>query len=374
MRILVLSKRQYMGKDLLDDKFGRFYEIPLALSDKDCSILGICLSYRKRPEHVENPVTFINNKMRWWSKNLGGIYKIALKDYLTLADKVITKYSPDIIWAVSDSIHIIAARYLGKKYGIPYIADLYDNFKSFTLTGIPPVHYFYKKALLSADGVTCVSDRLKNYIKNQYRYTGKMITIENGVNMEYFKPVNKQYCRNILNLPKEAIIIGIIGSTKNRGAKIVAKSLGPILRKKSHYLLLAGTGKRNIFSNLSGDRVIDLGTLNQYLTGIAYNAIDLGLICNTDSAFGRYCFPQKFYEMLACRTPVLSAAVGSLKDLLNSDYPMCLYPIDDEALIADAINRQIDNRVIPDLPVPSWAFQADKLESVLEMTLKGCRI
>ena len=29
MKILVLTKRQYMGKDLLDDRFGRFRELPL---------------------------------------------------------------------------------------------------------------------------------------------------------------------------------------------------------------------------------------------------------------------------------------------------------------------------------------------------------
>ena len=27
MKILVLTKRQYMGKDLLDDRFGRFWEL-----------------------------------------------------------------------------------------------------------------------------------------------------------------------------------------------------------------------------------------------------------------------------------------------------------------------------------------------------------
>ena len=32
MRILVLSKRQYMNKDLIDDLYGRFRELPLALA------------------------------------------------------------------------------------------------------------------------------------------------------------------------------------------------------------------------------------------------------------------------------------------------------------------------------------------------------
>ena len=35
MKILVLTKRQYMGKDLLDDRFGRFWEVPLELAPPD---------------------------------------------------------------------------------------------------------------------------------------------------------------------------------------------------------------------------------------------------------------------------------------------------------------------------------------------------
>ena len=49
-RILVLSKRQYMGKDLLNDRFGRFREIPLELARIGHKVTGICLSYRARSE------------------------------------------------------------------------------------------------------------------------------------------------------------------------------------------------------------------------------------------------------------------------------------------------------------------------------------
>ena len=32
MKILVLTKRQYMAKDLIDDHFGRFWEVPFELA------------------------------------------------------------------------------------------------------------------------------------------------------------------------------------------------------------------------------------------------------------------------------------------------------------------------------------------------------
>src|SRR4029434_5729673 len=42
MKILVLTKRQYMGKDLLDDRFGRFCEVPLELAHLGHDREAIC--------------------------------------------------------------------------------------------------------------------------------------------------------------------------------------------------------------------------------------------------------------------------------------------------------------------------------------------
>lgn len=40
MRILVLSKRRYTGKDLLDDRYGRLYEIPAGLVARGHAVVG----------------------------------------------------------------------------------------------------------------------------------------------------------------------------------------------------------------------------------------------------------------------------------------------------------------------------------------------
>ena len=60
MRILVLTKRQYMNKDLIDDRFGRFREIPLSLAQKGYRVQGVCLSYRYKTEGLyhDGPVSW----------------------------------------------------------------------------------------------------------------------------------------------------------------------------------------------------------------------------------------------------------------------------------------------------------------------------
>ena len=65
MRVLVLTKRQYMSKDLITDRFGRFREIPLALSQKGHKVFGVCLSYdSKDAEQIKDDAVI------WKSINL----------------------------------------------------------------------------------------------------------------------------------------------------------------------------------------------------------------------------------------------------------------------------------------------------------------
>ena len=53
-----------MNKDLLDDRFGRFREIPLALAQKGHRVQGLCLSYRSKTEGL-----FLDGPVCWQSIN-----------------------------------------------------------------------------------------------------------------------------------------------------------------------------------------------------------------------------------------------------------------------------------------------------------------
>ena len=97
---------------------------------------------------------------------------------------------------------------------------------------------------------------------------------------------------------------------------------------------------------------------------IFFNALDVAILCIRDTAFGRYSFPQKAYEMLACRIPLVAAAVGSIGDLLK-DAPHCLYQPDDAQDLADKIVNQLNQPRPPELPIPTWADQAERLERLL---------
>ena len=116
--------------------------------------------------------------------------------------------------------------------------------------------------------------------------------------------------------------------------------------------------------------VHDLGTLPLDIVPALLNALDLAVICNRNSAFGRHCFPQKAYEIIACRVPLVAAAVGSMNELL-SEYPECLYEPENANSLAQVIERQLEARTIVDLRAPSWAESARKLEAYFQEVLRG---
>src|SRR5215204_2354294 len=108
MKILVLTKRQYMGKDMLDDRFGRFRELPLELAARGHEVCGLSLSYRQREEtRVIDYSATGEGHVKWQSIDLLRGFLPALPRYFRQARQLIKDFQPDLIWAGSDAFHTI---------------------------------------------------------------------------------------------------------------------------------------------------------------------------------------------------------------------------------------------------------------------------
>ncbi len=117
----------------------------------------------------------------------------------------------------------------------------------------------------------------------------------------------------------------------------------------------------------SGPQVHDLGLLPLEQVPLLLNALDVAVIYNRDSSFGRYCFPQKTYEIIACRTPLVAAAVGTMKDMLDRHLE-CLFEPENPQSCAKAIRSQLIKPMVLDFDIPSWADLAKQLETFFVMT------
>ena len=142
--------------------------------------------------------------------------------------------------------------------------------------------------------------------------------------------------------------------------------------KKTHpalRLVLAGPRDRKLAYAFPSD-AIDLGHLPHSQVALLFRALNVGVVCNRDSAFARSCHPMKLIEMTACRLPVVVAAVGEAAALL-AKRPDALFSPGDVHALTSRIAAQIDNpRPLPQDSVQDWDVIAHKFDTVLRQAAR----
>jgi teichuronic acid biosynthesis glycosyltransferase TuaC len=357
-RILVLTKRQYTNKDLLDDRFGRLREIPLELARCGHQVKGLCLSYSARGYAV-----ILDGPVIWESIDATPLVLPGLFRFLRRSAQLVQ--TVDFIWACSDSFYGIIAYLLGRKNRVPVIFDLYDNFEYFLAAKLPLIKQLYRWSLRNCEAVTCVSQPLAELVETYGRDDGIHV-LENGVRRDLFRPMDKAECRARFGLSQEAVVVGTAGALDaSRGIDHLFEAF--FLLKEKHpclHLLLAGPRRRGYL--LPRDRNIhDLGVLNYTDVPAFLNALDVALICNLENEFGKYCFPQKAREIMACDVPLVAAGVGAMRELLHAS-PEWLYLPDSSSDLARVLENRLVDRRTNYKSVSSWSEAATHLEGILK--------
>lgn len=369
MNLFFLCKRRYMNHDVIHDRYGRLYHLPDELAKRGHKVTAVCLDYQGTES-----VTFTGEKkqvrtypdnIRWYSFCAGPV-GVKLPAYLCQLIKKVRQDKPDLLIGGSDVLHVILTAITGRLTAPPSVIDLYDNFESFGMSRIPFMKPGYRKALCSVQGVTTVSNALNQHISALAPCP--VITVESTIPGEMFRPLDKKQARARLGLPEQGKLIGTAGSlAANRGtAHLYAAARSLIRQNPDMYLVLAGPV--HDAPPPRHDNILYLGALDHALVPSFFNALDVAVLCMADNEFGRYAFPQKLYEILACQVPVVAAAVGAIKELL-SPWPQTLYPPDNETELKQVMLKQMQSPCIPELSIPLWPDQAEKLECFYLQTL-----
>jgi len=369
MRFLFITKRQYTNKDLIDDRYGRCRELPLQLSILNHQVIGVCLSYEKKTESVVQD-SIDATYVEWHSRNAGTFKLSGLVRYFFYTYRLARRFRPDVIIASSDSIYGIVALFMSRLLKAPYVFDLYDNYESFAAINLPFVRYLYAKAIREACLVTVVSEPLRQHVTDKFSRNGPIEVVENGVNPDLFHPRTKDECRRSLNLPENAILVGVAGAiSKTRGIDIIFPVFAKLLQTSMDvYLVLAGKVEIDITIPTS-DRIIELGELPYEKMPLLVASLDVSIVSNIDSAFGRYCYPQKFVEAVAAGTPPVLAAVGAMKFLLDETPDILFKPGDVDDLVR-AIQYQLDHRVVPQQTRITWRDLGKHLDRSIKTALR----
>jgi glycosyltransferase involved in cell wall biosynthesis len=229
-----------------------------------------------------------------------------------------------------------------------------------------------RRSVRSAALVTTTSEPLKDLVVGTYRARGEIMAMPSTIDKQVFRPLDRLWCRRALGLPEDALLVGTAGGLhRGKGVGTLYEAWKVIAaRRPDVHLVLAGpTDSR--FPPPTGARVHYLGMLAHARTAELFNALDVGVIYLRDTPFGRYCFPQKAYEMLACKLAIIAARIGVMPYLLSA-VPDCLYHADDPNDLARAVLAQLDRPTPAIVPINDWAqiiaVMERKLQAIANIT------
>lgn len=360
MRILVLSKRRYTGKDLIDDRFGRLFELPAWIARFGHKVTGLALSYRPAPTGVHRWDDLPG--LVWYSENIG---TMPFVNYVRTLRRVIRETRPELIWVCSDAFHAILGGQLQRRLRIPTVIDLYDNFESFPSTRLPGVLPLFRGACRDVSGLTLVGEALQGYVQKEYGVSSPMLVLHNGTDPTLFHSHDRTASRRALGLPEHGRLIGTAGAiSAGRGIETMFEAF---LRLEGEMpdLHLVFAGPRDAIPSLyTHPRIIDLGILPLERVPLLLSALNLGVISNLDSSFGRYCFPQKLYEFAGCRTPFVAANVGEAAAMLHRQ-PYLLFSPGDAGELAGRIRDLLARNDLQEqvIQVRTWEGLGFELEA-----------
>lgn len=353
MRIAFLCKRQYTGHDVIADRYGRLYEMPLQLARMGHAVRGYCLDYYQ-PSEGRWALAAPPGSLDWESRSLGKLKFPAMTGYPAHLLAALGDFRPDIVIGASDIPHVALATWLAKKLRVPCALDLYDNFEGFGQARIPGFVAMLRRAARKADLLIVVSSPLKQFIEERYQPDAPILVMGNSLDKSLFHRRDREAARASLGLPSDARLIGTAGNLhREKGVAPLYEAWGKIAALRSDVqLVLAGPTEEG-FPPPTGNRVHYLGNLPYLRIPELFSALDVGIVSVLDSAFGRYCFPQKASEMLACGLAVAAANIGATGELF-ADTPAALFRPADAGDMAATILWQLDHPTQTSQSVPDW--------------------
>lgn len=169
----------------------------------------------------------------------------------------------------------------------------------------------------------------------------KCINIANPIDIDMFKPIDKEICKGILNINtnKKIILFGAMSSTSDerKGFKFLLEAIKKL--DSSKYIAL-------IFGNNSEESEVEehmevryLGNLvDDYTLTLVYNAADVFVAPSIQENLA-----NTVLESLSCGTPVVAFDIGGMKDMIKNEYNGYLAEPFDSIDLSKGIDYCINN-------------------------------
>ena len=296
--------------------------------------------------------------VRWSSNDLLDVGPLRLVSALAIEAE---DFRPDWVIGCSDAWYGWLADELAKRTGARLAVDAYDNYEAYMRWNLP-LHWKWRSAVRAADLVTAAGPQLAAHLQAQRRGGRPVAVVPMAADPE-FRIRDRRECRRLLNLPDHAPLLGYVGSwTKTRGTHLIldvferVRAVRPDAR-----LVLSGRPPASV---LGRPGVIGLGYLPDAQLPVLVSALDVACIVTADTAFGRYSYPAKLCEAMACEVPVVASATGAIRWMLDGRAGH-LARLDDPGDFADRALEMLERPVANYGKRTEWADSGRTLESLL---------
>lgn len=229
------------------------------------------------------------------------------------------------------AIPTVLAKFLGRKTIVVDGDDLWrggwaEYHSSFT-------KFFLEKAEdkipLIADGITIVSEAMKNRFLELGINRNKIYKIPNGANVEEIRPMDMQFARRELNLKNEKNLLVTVGHTYVRNLFLLFDTFKRVLSLLPNTKLIM-VGKLALsketwqemnkkYGELFNKQVMLIGEQPYEKLPYYLAAADALLLPMEDTPIEKARWPIRLGDYLAAGKPIISNAVGEVKNVIEDN-------------------------------------------------------
>lgn len=355
MKIVFFVKRFYTNKDLIEDEFGRLFYFPSILKEKGYECVVFALDFKNRTE-----VNVNKNDVQFYSIPVKSFWRLPLM-YRLFRELKATQ--ADFVFSSGDSYIGYLGLLLSRRLSCKAIFDMYDDYAFFDTNKAPLMRTLLRTAVRKSDLLVCASESIR---EKYSAYQKTVLVVENGVDSQIFRPVEKSIARKKSKVMNDDIIVGYFGSIhKPRGADDLIEAIKRLRTEGQDVkLLLAGRDYGEV--SLDYPWIDYRGMVGQKDLVAMINSCDVVAIPYKDTELMKMTNACKLMEYIACGVPVVVSDVADYAGYFPEGFDCVSKPSDPESL-ARAIANQLKNRnIVEEKQIVSW----EKLVSRLDRNIK----
>jgi len=220
----------------------------------------------------------------------------------------------------------------------------------------------------NADKIVVSTKHEMNVLQNSYDVNStKVEIIEPGVDLDLFKPQNKNDSKKLLGLINEPVLLYVGRIDPIKGLSVLIEAMNLLNYKDRPKLLVIGDNNQSNPTMLNvleiieryelQENVVFIGATEQSNLPLYYNAADICVIPSHYESFGLVAL-----EAMACNTPVIGTKVPGLESIITDQINGLLIIPNSPQILAEKIKLLISDKDLAKL------ISQNGLKKSMEMT------